>query len=80
MIVCCSSVVFLIPPQRGTIVQDNINPIAKVEKSALLLASTIYGMPPSSLLAGQVEVERLTSSFPELMGTASDDTLEIYQD
>jgi hypothetical protein len=50
---------------RGTILQDNINPIAKVEKSALLLASTIYGKPAASLLAR--DVERLTSSFPELL-------------
>jgi hypothetical protein len=72
--------VFLSCPLRGTIVQDNINPIAKVEKSALLLASTIYGMPPSSLLAGHAEVERLVGSFPEIMGTVSDETVEIYQD
>lgn len=65
---------------RGTVIQDNINPIAKVEKSALLLASTIYSKPAASLLAGEAEVERLTGAFPELLGSSSSDSVEIYQD
>jgi len=47
--------------------QDNINPIAKVEKSSLLLASTIHGVPATRLLANRHDVERLTHLFPQLM-------------
>ena len=65
---------------RGTIIQDNINPIAKVEKSAVMVASTIYGKPSASLIAREGDVDRLTESFPELMGVGSDGAVEVYQD
>ena len=61
----------------GCIVQDNVNPIEKVEKSALMIASTIYGKPPMTLLKDESEVQRLTTTFPEL-GSSTD--VEIYAD
>merc|ERR1712125_10763 len=51
----------------GTVIQDNINPIEKVEKSLLLLASTIHGMKSCTKLISTEECrQRLTISFPEL--------------
>jgi hypothetical protein len=52
----------------GTVIQDNINPIHKVEKSLLMLASTIFREPASSLLHdGDAQLQqRLTASFPQL--------------
>lgn len=47
--------------------QDNINPIVKVEKSSVLMASTIHGEPPNKLLANEKDVARLKGAFPELM-------------
>merc|ERR1712216_720844 len=35
-----------------TVVQDNINPIAKVERSTLIMASTVHRTEAASLLAG----------------------------
>jgi hypothetical protein len=52
----------------GTVIQDNINPIEKLEKSTLLIASTIHGVPARDLIRDSVEVQRLTSSFPALLG------------
>lgn len=52
---------------RGTVVQDNINPIVKVEKSSVLLASTILSEHPNTLLANEKDVTRLKGAFPELM-------------
>lgn len=52
---------------RGSIIQDNINPIAKVEKSSLLIASTILGRPVTTLLGDAGAVQRLTKSFPEIL-------------
>jgi hypothetical protein len=52
----------------GTVIQDNINPIHKVEKSLLMLASTIFREPASALLHdGDTQLQqRLTASFPQL--------------
>jgi hypothetical protein len=63
---------------RGTIIQDNVNPIAKAEKSALLLATTIFGAPAANLVAGQGDIERLTENFPEIMAPVG--AVEIYND
>jgi hypothetical protein len=52
----------------GTVIQDNINPIHKVEKSLLMLASTIFREPANALLLQddrQLQ-QRLTASFPQL--------------
>jgi hypothetical protein len=50
----------------GTIIQDNINPIEKLERSALMIASTIYGEPPQKLLEDDHDLKRLTVTFPLL--------------
>eukprot|EP00934_Nitzschia_sp_Nitz4_P000039 Nitzschia sp. Nitz4//scaffold22_size323478//192982//195967//NITZ4_000553-RA/size323478-augustus-gene-0.206-mRNA-1//1//CDS//3329543073//39//frame0 len=50
-----------------TIIEDNVNPIEKLEKSVLLMASVIHGQPPRSLLRSQGDCERLQSTFPELL-------------
>ena len=50
----------------GTVLQDNINPIEKVEKSSLMVASTIHGSPPQALLESDTSVARLQGSFPAL--------------
>lgn len=62
----------------GSIIQDNINPIEKVERSALLIASTVYGQPPAMLVNREDEVQRLTSTFPALF--SEDEHIEIYND
>ena len=51
----------------GTVIQDNINPIEKVERSSLLLASTIYGKPIPTLLERDHDVQRIAEVFPSLM-------------
>jgi hypothetical protein len=35
-----------------TIIQDNVNPIEKVEKSFMMIASTIHNEPPDLIAAG----------------------------
>lgn len=61
----------------GTVIQDNVNPIEKVEKSSLMLATTIYGQPAKKLIAEEEHVKRLTASFPPLFRGES---VEIYSD
>jgi len=56
-----------------TVIQDNVNPIEKVEKTMLLMASTIHDVPPTALLADQVHSARLTESFPALFAPAESD-------
>ena len=56
----------------GTVVQDNINPVEKLEKSTLLVASTIHGIPARSLVADSSHLSRLTGSFPELLSGQTD--------
>ena len=60
----------------GTVIEDNVNPIAKVERSALLLASTTFGVATSDLIANERDVERLTSTFPQLF-IADGETLSV---
>jgi len=48
-------------------VQDNCNPIAKVEKSSVMIASTIHGIQAPRLLASSRDTERLTASVPAPM-------------
>ena len=50
----------------GTVIEDNVNPIAKVEKSSALIAATLHGEPPNHVLKAN-DVDSLTASFPELM-------------
>jgi hypothetical protein len=50
----------------GTIIEDNMNPIEKVEKTMLLMASTIHGVKPQALIDNQVQSTRLMQYFPAL--------------
>ena len=52
----------------GTVVQDNINPVEKLEKSTLMVASAIHGVPTRNLVAEDSDLRRLTESFPRLLG------------
>jgi hypothetical protein len=50
-----------------TVIEENINPIEKLEQSMLLLASTVYGSPPERLLAHNADLlNRVKAAFPEL--------------
>jgi hypothetical protein len=51
----------------GTVVRDNINPIEKIEKSTLLFASTIHGVPARNLIKDSHDLERLEGSMPLLL-------------
>jgi hypothetical protein len=55
----------------GTVIQDNINPIEKCERSSLMIASTIYGEPANTLVVDEQQLERLTGSFPLLFADES---------
>lgn len=56
----------------GTILYDNINPITKVEKSAVLLASSLHQVPPSRLIASPQSTKRLAITFPLLFEEIED--------
>jgi len=47
----------------ATVVEDNINPIDRLEMSTLLLGSTIHGEKPMGLIADESERRRFGSSF-----------------
>jgi hypothetical protein len=48
-----------------TVVQDNINPIEKVERSVLIMASTIHGVNPATLVQS-AELTRVQTYSPTL--------------
>jgi len=48
-----------------TVIQDNVNPIEKVERSSLILASTIHSLPPHELL-NQDQLQRVMKCSPKL--------------
>lgn len=52
-----------------TVIQDNINPIEKVERSLMIMGTTIHGRPASELLADD-QRERFLAASPRL-GPAS---------
>eukprot|EP00927_Polykrikos_kofoidii_P020870 TRINITY_DN19962_c0_g1_i1.p1 TRINITY_DN19962_c0_g1~~TRINITY_DN19962_c0_g1_i1.p1 ORF type:complete len:1064 (-),score=203.76 TRINITY_DN19962_c0_g1_i1:273-3464(-) len=55
-----------------TVVEDNINPIDKVERSTLILASTIHRSTVSSLINGGETLTRIRNTSPALVyGVAS---------
>ena len=56
----------------GTVIQDNNNPIEKLEMSTLLIASIIHGVPANTLIRDANETHRLTASFPALLGTSGE--------
>jgi hypothetical protein len=49
-----------------TLVQDNVNPIDRVEQSALILASCVHRVPIKQLLRG-TDWDRISSSTPALL-------------
>eukprot|EP01128_Nolandella_sp_AFSM9_P011060 TRINITY_DN777_c0_g1_i2.p1 TRINITY_DN777_c0_g1~~TRINITY_DN777_c0_g1_i2.p1 ORF type:complete len:420 (+),score=121.76 TRINITY_DN777_c0_g1_i2:372-1631(+) len=50
----------------NTVVQDNVNPIEKVERSSLILASTIHGAPAASLVSA-AQLSRVEEYNPKLL-------------
>ena len=48
-----------------TVVQDNVNPIEKVERSSLIIATTIHSLPASSLVTHD-NLDRLSELNPQL--------------
>ncbi|CAJ1960164.1 unnamed protein product [Cylindrotheca closterium] len=50
----------------ATIVEDNINPIDRLEMSTLLLGSTIHGEKPMGLIADESDHSRFAPSFLKL--------------
>ena len=51
----------------GTIIQDNINPIQKLESSTLLFASAIHGVQARDLIKDESELSRLEGQNPLLL-------------
>lgn len=65
----------------GTVVQDNINPIAKVEQSSLLLASTIHGQDDiNQFIEHDTDRQRIQSSFPRLFNPSRSITEVIEEE
>ena len=50
-----------------TVIQDNIDPIEKIEMSTILFVSTIYGTPWRELIKDSEELKRLEGSVPLLL-------------
>lgn len=48
-----------------TVVQDNVNPIEKVERSVLIVASTIFDKPVEQLIRPE-QLERVRTYSPQL--------------
>mmetsp|Transcript_6922 Transcript_6922/g.16177 ORF Transcript_6922/g.16177 Transcript_6922/m.16177 type:complete len:387 (-) Transcript_6922:93-1253(-) len=51
----------------ATVVEDNVNPIEKLEMSTLLLGSAIHGATPMELIAEGSDRVRFQSSFPVML-------------
>ena len=64
----------------ATVIQDNINPIAKVEQSLLMLASTIHNEPMAGLIGEPNEVDRLAATFPSLFNLPAGSTQKTLED
>jgi len=48
-----------------TVVRDNINPIEKVERSSLIMASTVHQLPPAALI-NETQQQRVHAASPML--------------
>ena len=59
-----------------TCIQDNVNPLEKMEASSLLLSSTIQGVSPQTLLKDNAQIARMKHTSPLLICDASDDGVE----
>lgn len=57
----------------NTVIQDNVNPIEKVERSLMIVGTTIFGLPASELLA-EDQRERFFTTSPKLLGDGSTKT------
>jgi hypothetical protein len=55
-----------------TVIQDNVNPIEKLEWSTLLLASIVHGVPANTLISN-IDRTRLEASFPAMMQSKDDE-------
>lgn len=53
-----------------TVIQDNVNPIEKVERSSLIVATTIHGQPAMALIKGD-QSDRVRTYSPMLFATPS---------
>ncbi len=56
-----------------TVIQQNVNPVEKVERSLMILASTIHRQPVADLLADE-QKERFATYSPKLLPPASDES------
>jgi hypothetical protein len=50
-----------------TVIQDNINPIEKLEMSTLMMSSIIHGIPAANLISNANDQSRLGETFPSLL-------------
>eukprot|EP00933_Yihiella_yeosuensis_P019978 TRINITY_DN1610_c0_g1_i5.p1 TRINITY_DN1610_c0_g1~~TRINITY_DN1610_c0_g1_i5.p1 ORF type:complete len:245 (-),score=72.89 TRINITY_DN1610_c0_g1_i5:135-842(-) len=48
-----------------TVVEDNVNPIEKIERSTLIMASTIHQVPPAQLIR-EAQIARVSGCSPQL--------------
>ena len=53
-----------------TVIEDNINPIEKFERSELIVASTIHGVPATVLLKGEEQSASVAAHSPQLLDVA----------
>jgi hypothetical protein len=53
-----------------TVVQDNVNPVDKLERSLLIVASIVHGQPLSAVVAPG-ELRRITNTHPRLFASSS---------
>ena len=53
-----------------TVIEDNINPIEKFERSELIVASTIHGLPATALLKDGEQSGRVAAHSPQLLDVA----------
>lgn len=52
--------------QLLTVLQDNVNPIEKLENSSLIVASTIHQIAPAELIAPE-HLDRISSTTAPLL-------------
>ncbi len=54
--------------QLDTVIQQNVNPIEKLERSSLLVATTIHDAPAGRLLRDEMRERVARFAAPELLG------------
>jgi hypothetical protein len=60
----------------NTVVQDNVNPIEKIERSHLLVASMIHNVGIHELISKNAELERIAKHNPMLIKDDAEDSKE----